>query len=297
MKAIQTSLNLNSKRPMKLALNHEGSKFQCELSKARSIAIELNFLGAQPQHFGAPPAKRSPLQLGSYLGSTKAGGSCNCDVLEMIPHCNGTHTETVGHIVDEDVEIGRALLQPVLLAAIVTVAPVSAGQSNDSYRPGFGDADQVVTAENLERTVLKAVDFAREKPHALIVRTIPNSTDKCTRAYARDSPNAAESSPPFFSIEAMKLILDMGVDHLLVDTPSVDRMYDDGLLTNHHLFWNVPERSHDLNMDAWCQKTITEMIFVDDDIPDGLYGLSLQVPAFLCDAAPSRPIIFPLEKC
>ena len=70
-------------------------------------------------------------------------------------------------------------------------------------------------------------------------------------------------------------------------------MNDDGLLTNHHIFWNVQERTHELSEDTWQEKTITEMIFVADEINDGIYGLNLQVPAFGSDAAPSRPVIFP----
>jgi hypothetical protein len=37
------------------------------------------------------------------------------------------------------------------------------------------------------------------------------------------------------------------------------------------------------------------MIFVDNHIEDGSYLLNLQIPAFVSDAAPSRPIIFKLN--
>ena len=278
---------------MKLALQHGGRTFHCDLNSSRSIAIELDFHGQQPQHFGAPAAKRSPLKLGSYLGSTSSGGSCNCDVLELIPHCNGTHTETVGHIVNEEVGVGQALIEPVLIAALITVAPVLAADLNETYRPKFDANDLVISATAVKQAIAKFVD---NTPNALIIRTTPNSVAKRSRSYSRDSSGVAESSPPFFSVEAMELIVKSGIEHLLVDTPSVDRMYDDGLLTNHHLFWNVPEGSHGLTKDVWRHKTITEMIFVDDELSDGVYGLSLQVPAFLCDAAPSRPIIFPLKE-
>jgi len=38
------------------------------------------------------------------------------------------------------------------------------------------------------------------------------------------------------------------------------------------------------------------MIFVDDNIPDGKYLLMIQIPAFVSDAAPSRPIIFDINE-
>ena len=42
--------------------------------------------------------------------------------------------------------------------------------------------------------------------------------------------------------------------------------------------------------------TITEMVYVEDSVADGLYCLNLQVPAFELDAAPSRPILYPLTQ-
>jgi hypothetical protein len=40
--------------------------------------------------------------------------------------------------------------------------------------------------------------------------------------------------------------------------------------------------------------TITELAFVGNSVPDGAYLLSLQVAPFEADAAPSRPILYPL---
>ena len=37
------------------------------------------------------------------------------------------------------------------------------------------------------------------------------------------------------------------------------------------------------------------MIYVDDKIKDGHYLLNLQIPSFVSDAAPSRPIIYKLN--
>ena len=94
----------------------------------------------------------------------------------------------------------------------------------------------------------------------------------------------------------MQFLVEVGICHLLVDLPSVDRMYDDGLLTNHHLFWNVPEGTHELTQDTWQNKTITEMVYVSDDVADGAYLLSLQLPSFATDAAPSRPFLIPFAE-
>ncbi len=43
-------------------------------------------------------------------------------------------------------------------------------------------------------------------------------------------------------------------------------------------------------------KTITEMIFAPSSLEDGSYLLNLQIPAFVPDAAPSRPIIYKINE-
>lgn len=102
-----------------------------------------------------------------------------------------------------------------------------------------------------------------------------------------------QEQPAFFSIEAMEYLNTLGVQHLLVDMPSVDRLFDDGVLSSHHIFWETKgteKNKHTAN------KTITEMIYADNKIPDGYYLMNLQIPAFVADAAPCRPILFDLNE-
>jgi hypothetical protein len=42
--------------------------------------------------------------------------------------------------------------------------------------------------------------------------------------------------------------------------------------------------------------TITELIYVPAEVNDGLYLLNLQVAPFVADAAPSRPVLYPLRQ-
>ena len=39
--------------------------------------------------------------------------------------------------------------------------------------------------------------------------------------------------------------------------------------------------------------TITELCWIAPTIKDGWYLLDLQLPAFMSDAAPSRPLLYP----
>ena len=52
-----------------------------------------------------------------------------------------------------------------------------------------------------------------------------------------------KESSAFFSLEAMQYIVGLGVQHILVDTPSVDRLFDDGHLTAHNIFWETKEKT------------------------------------------------------
>ncbi len=272
---------------MELIFQHHDQWYRCETQDARSIAIELDFDGPQPNHFGAPPAASVPLLIGGFVGDTAAGGSCNVDSVTLIPHCNGTHTETIGHIVSANVWVGRAVVDALMLGVLVTIDAVSADRTAENYRPPLAATDQVLTAMAIEQALREYADL---RPIALIVRTRPNSSKKTSRVYR------ANEAPPFFTVQAMECINRWGLKHLLVDVPSIDRMQDEGKLTNHHLFWHVAEETHQLTGQCNAEKTITEMIFVDDEIVDGLVLLNLQIPSFRSDAAPSRPIIWPIER-
>jgi arylformamidase len=86
-------------------------------------------------------------------------------------------------------------------------------------------------------------------------------------------------------VEAARFLCEMGIKHLLIDLPSVDKEEDGGKLAAHHSFWNFPESPR---MDA----TITELIYVPDNVLDGIYLLNLQIASFELDATPSKPVIF-----
>lgn len=270
---------------MSTYVEFDGNTYELELSQAHSIAIPLKFNGEQPNHFGAKPAVKSTLIAGEFVGDTAKGGSCNVTEVSLNPHCNGTHTETVQHIVDEKVHIGDSLTSSLTSCYVLSVAPISADSCQDSYSSAFEAADNVITKAALEQQ-LSPQDL--DLLGAVVIRTLPNSSSKCQQVY--DTAH----QPPFFTSEAIEWLSLSNIHHLLVDFPSIDKMYDQGLLSNHHTFWNVPQGSHQLTETTLTHRTVTEMIYVDDDITDGLYWLNLQLPHFELDVAPSRPVIYPL---
>jgi len=255
---------------------------------AIDISIPLDFAGRQPNHFGAPPARAEPLEAHGFVGDTRAGGSCNCEVLTLVPHCNGTHTECIGHISQERVSVAGKSLSPLMLAALVSVTPVDAAHSSETANPPPRSGDRLVTAAALSNALDDLGELAEldELPVALVVRTLPNDAAKATRDYT------AGPVPPYFSLEAVGLMIDRGVQHLLCDLPSIDRSHDEGKLSGHRVFWGLAGHADRDRENA----TITEMIYVPNRVDDGIYALSLQLPPFVTDAAPSRPLLYALDS-
>ena len=246
------------------------------------ISIPLNFNGSQPNAYGVEPAISRPCASGELVGDTRQGGSCNFEQYTLIPHCNGTHTECVGHITHERIAIRDSLQDALIPALLVTVRPDRAVESADTYSMSYEPEDLIISRESLENAIGTAAGF-----RGLIVRTLPNDESKLSREYR-------ETIPPFFSTEAMKYIVEVGIDHLLVDLPSIDRLFDEGRLSNHRIFWNVVPGSFDVNEKTRRKATITELVYVPNEVVDGRYMLNLQIAPFATDASPSRPLLFPI---
>ena len=201
-----------------------------------------------------------------FVGEVASGGSVNFRNVTFNPHGHGTHTECLGHITEEVHPVDPLFRnqRAHFPCAVITVTPESRG-------------DDLVIDEH----VLDGL-AAFEWPQALVVRTAPNDIAKQHR-------NWSNSNPPYFTVNFMLQLVEHGVEHILVDLPSVDREVDGGRLEAHHAFWGLPN-----NPRPGC--TITELVYVPQNAPDGVYLLHLGVAPFINDASPSRPVLFPLES-
>lgn len=251
-------------------LIYRGSVY--DLGNPIDISIPLRFGGPQPNAYGVEPATSAACEYGSLIGDTRRGGSCNFERVSLIPHCNGTHTECVGHITNQRISIRDCLEDVLIPAVLVSVGPKA-----------IDSGDLVIGKEDLN--VATALRPAYASGSALVVRTLPNDDSKLSRTYNETN------IPPYFSADAMQFIVDCGFKHLLVDTPSIDRLFDEGKLANHRIFWNVEPGSFKTNENTRLNSTITEMIYVPNEVPDGEYLLNIQIAPFEADAAPSRPIL------
>jgi kynurenine formamidase len=269
---------------MKIHIDILETQYCIDTSRIDVISIPMNFHGSQPNTYDVDKASAKAYEAGSFIGDTRRGGGCNFEEYRLITHCNGTHTECAGHISFDRIHVNRFVNDLLIPSTLISIEPLPADRTEESYDPPKNTGDLLITAGSLKSKLKSGnSDFL----NGLIIRTLPNSEEKLRRQYSR-------MHPPFFSAEAMEYIVEIGVDHLLIDIPSVDRTFDEGRLTAHHIFWNVPLRSHEIDAGNCSRKTITEMIFADNRIPDGRYFTSIQIPDFMADAAPSRVLIYPL---
>ncbi|ALW84201.1 metal-dependent hydrolase [Hymenobacter sedentarius] len=219
--------------------------------------------------FWAEPVQFDTIRVGSFVGSVAQGGSTNYQRVHVTPHGNGTHTECYGHISpDPAVTLNQCLRRFLFVARLVSVAP----------RPQ-PNGDQVVMLADVQAALATQPD--RSMPEALVLRTLPNDPAKRHRQYSGTNPTYVEPALAHFLVEH-------GVQHFLLDLPSVDREEDAGQLLTHHAFWQYPAQPR-------YGATITELIFVPDVVADGLYLLNIQITSLELDASPSKPVLYQLH--
>ncbi len=232
-----------------------------------SLPLQGDEKNVRAWYVGAPKIK--PVNENGWVGSVAEGGSVNFRNIAFNPHGHGTHTECLGHITKIVYSVNGMLDELLYSAILISVEPARIITTN-------GETDFVVTAEILKD---KVKDL---KSDSLLIRTLPNELIKKSKKYS-------DTNPVYFEAACVDVLNEMGIKHLLVDTPSVDREKDEGKLSFHHAFWEVPQNPR-------FDRTITEMIFVEDGVEDGEYMLNLQTAPFENDATPSRPILFPIHR-
>jgi arylformamidase len=270
---------------MELVTNINSKQFRVDHLNPLDISIPLLFNGNQPNTYNVPIASSKAYEDGTFIGDTRRGGACNFEEYKLIAHCNGTHTECVGHITNERYSIQKILQEAFIPSTLITVQPEKGSATSDSYIPEKASDDLMITKKSLEQVLNRSSLEWRE---GLIIRTLPNEESKKSREYM-------EHAPPFFSLQAMQYLNELGIKHLLVDFPSLDRTFDEGKLSTHHIFWNMKPESHEVKGSP-SVKTVTEMVYVLENIADGNYLLNLQIAPFVSDAAPSRPILFKVSE-
>ena len=250
---------------MKFKIKLNNKKYKVNLQKPIDISLPLSSSKENVNAWYLDAPKITPVIDGNWTASVEKGASVNFNNIRFNPHAHGTHTECIGHITKEFHSVNDSLKTFFFIAELISVSPEI--QKN---------GDRIITKEQLEN-ILKD-----KKMDALVIRTLPNTEDKKSRQYSN-------TNPPFLAENTAGYIKRMGVKHLLIDLPSVDKEKDDGKLLAHKAFWNYHGKQR---LDA----TITEFIYVKSSIKDGTYLLNLQIASFVNDASPSKPVLYKLKK-
>lgn len=246
---------------MQFSLNIQNSHYVADLSHPLNLTLGFgpNFENPNAFHINYPTVE--PIRVGDFVGSVKEGGSANCEIVTYCAHGNGTHTEGVGHIASERISVHEVLTKHFFTAQMITVPLV------------MENNDWVISLAELQKHRI-------EKVEAIIIRSTPNEVSKKSEVWSGNNP-------PYFTLDAMQYLVDLNLEHLLTDLPSVDPEEDAGALAAHRIWWQYPSKTR-------LHSSITELIFVDDSIEDGLFLLNLMVPKIASDAVPSQPIVYPL---
>ncbi|BFM43283.1 cyclase family protein [Flavobacterium sp. CFS9] len=273
------------------------NNFEIDLSKPIDISIPLTNTDENPIAWYIEKPVIEPVVFGDWIGKVSEGkSSTNFNNIFFNPHGHGTHTECLGHITNDFYSINQCLKQFFFPAKLITIEPEKIGDDLVITKEHISTSLNVThasTSLNGTRTST-SLNGTNDSPssaktiEALIIRTLPNQISKKSTKYSN-------TNPPYLSEEAAIFIRENGIQHLLIDLPSVDREHDEGKLLAHKAFWNVKD-THNLNSDARFNATITEMIFVADEIEDGEYILNLQIASFENDASPSKPLLFQISN-
>ncbi len=245
---------------MKTTIQHQDKSYSINLSNPLDISMPLRANKENPTAWYVNEPRFEAVMENGFVGDVNLGGAVNFRNIFFNPHGHGTHTECVGHISKEPYTINQCLKQFFFLANVISVLPENQGE------------DQIITLAQIEKA------FKNNGANAIVIRTLPNTEKKLGMQYS-------STNPTFVDPEAVKFLTKNGIDHLLIDTPSVDKEEDGGALISHHTFWEYPDNTQ-------VNRTISELIFVPDSIIDGTYFLNLQIASFENDASPSKPILF-----
>ncbi|MEZ4881496.1 MAG: cyclase family protein [Flavobacteriaceae bacterium] len=249
---------------METIIKIENQTIKVDLSKPLDISIPLQASEENPLAWYQNEPTIEPVKMGDWTGKVSKGASVNFNNVFFNPHAHGTHTECLGHISEEFHSVNEVLKTFFFIAEVISIRPEKVGE------------DEIIS----EESITKALNG--RTPEAIVIRTLPNILDKKQKHWSN-------TNWPFLHEKAALFLRKIGVKHLLIDLPSVDKEKDEGALLAHKAFWDFPKNPRE-------DCTITEFIYVPDSIADGSYLLNLQIASFHNDASPSKPVLYKIKN-
>ena len=188
---------------MKTTIQHQNKTYKIDLSKPLDISMPLQASSENVTAWYVGPPRFEAVMENGFVGDVNKGGDVNFRNIFFNPHGNGTHTECVGHISKETYTINQCLKTFFFLANVVSIEPEKI------------DGDQIITLTQIKKK------WEQNGANTIVIRTLPNSKAKLSKQYSN-------TNAPYIHHDAVQFLIDNGVDHLLIDTPSVDKEEDGG---------------------------------------------------------------------
>ena len=244
---------------LQILLKYNQNSYQVDLNTFYDISIPMGgkHTGVKAWYLESPEI--SPVKDGDFIGEVAQGSSVNFRNISFNPHSHITHTECMGHIHETVFSVNENMKEYYFVTELISVTPEEVNE------------DRLISKEQLQQ------QLNGKRPKAVIIRTLPNEDDKLSQNYSH-------TNPTYLHWEAASWLNEIGIEHLLIDTPSVDREQDDGELKAHKAFWGYPDT-------ARLHCTISEFVFIKNEIKDGMYFMNMQTAPIENDATPSRPIL------
>lgn len=248
---------------MKCILELNSVHFTIDLQNKIPCFYSLIHGENNPRCFYLPYPSYEPFRIGSFVGSIDEGGAANCMVVTIAPHGAGTHTECIGHIAKGEYSISATLTDSFFLGYFSTIGVLSVGD------------DSIISQNEIQEILL----------------SVPKGTTALALNVSGNfSGDNSGTNPAYFLPETMEMIVKSGIEHLIVNIPSVDKEEDGGVLASHHTFWNY-KRIGSPRFGA----TITELANFPTDLEVGCYIIEIQIAPIHSDASPSRIFLYPIE--
>jgi len=247
---------------LRATILHKGEQLIVDFSAPIDISLPLTAEVTNPTAWYLKGPEIVPVKGDNFVAEVAKGGFVNFRTITFNPHAHGTHTEGIGHITAAFNSVQDAIRTYYFKAELITI------------QPKISKGDMIITKDHIIDALKDAT------PEALVIRTRPNHKEKQHKQWSH-------TNWPYLTQEAAQYLCKVDVQHLLIDTPSVDKEKDQGALLAHKAFWDIDNLPR-------MTATITEFVYIANTIEDGDYLLNLQVANMVNDAAPSRPILYTL---
>ncbi len=246
---------------MRITIHHNNQNICFDLKNVHDITLGIKKNeNVNCYHLQQPEFKYFKNEF--FNGSLSDGGSVNCEKISLYPHASGTHTECALHVAPVDFNLYTLNINSFCLSKLISITPATNGMDR------FISENELMNLNN------------EQQCEALIIRTMPNGETKINFNYS-------DTNPCYLTESAIVKIKSMGFNHLIVDLPSIDKESDEGKLAAHKQ-WFFDDGV--VNSD----RLITEFVFVNNSIVDGIYVAQIQLPKIETDALPSKVLIYPI---